>query len=196
MPAPEFAILGPLEVRRDGGLVDVRGGLPRALLLVLLVHANERVASERLIDELWGETPPADAANALQVHVSRVRRALGAADALITVAGGYRLRVDPGALDATLFEAELEAARVALAAGMAREAEATLNQALARWRGPALADCTYHAFAQGEIARLEELRLSALEELMEAQLAQDRRRSPSSSSSSPSIRCASGCGGS
>lgn len=173
--APEFAILGSLEIRRGGELVDLRGGKPRALLLMLLLRANETVPSELLIDQLWGEERAPGGANALQVHISRLRRALGTPDLLVTVPGGYRLDVAPGTVDAAQFELELEVARTSLGAGLAQEAEAMLDQALARWRGPALADCAYHLFAQAEIARLEELRLTALEELMEAQLTQGRR---------------------
>jgi DNA-binding SARP family transcriptional activator len=168
-----FALLGPLEVRRDGEVVPVVRGRQRALLTMLLLRANETVSADRLIEQLWGDTVPADATNALQVHVSRLRRALGAG-ALITRAAGYQLRVEPGALDAEIFEAGAEDGRRALAAGRPLEAADTLRQALGLWRGSAIADCEYHSFAQADIARLEELRLAAHEELMDAELALGR----------------------
>ena len=160
---------------------------------MLLLRANETVSADRLIEQLWGDAVPADATNALQVHVSRLRRALGAG-ALITTAAGYHLRVEPGALDAETFEAGAEDGRRALAAGRPLEAADALRQALGLWRGSAVADCAYDAFAQADIARLEELRLAA------ARGAHGRGagagavpRAPSSSGWSESTRCASGC---
>jgi DNA-binding SARP family transcriptional activator len=172
----QFQILGPLEVRRQGSPVAVGAAKQRALLAILLVHANELVSSDRLIDELWPQ-PPETAANTLQVYVGKLRKALepgrarGApAEVLITRAPGYMLRVEAGQLDAERFESLLADGSRAREAGESPTAAELLRDALALWRGDALADFIYEPFAQGEIARLEELRLSALEERIEADL--------------------------
>ncbi len=167
----EFAILGPLEVRREGRALVLGRGHQRRLLAMLVVRANAFVSTDRLMEQLWGEQVPVDAANALQVHVSRLRRALAADGALETGSAGYRLLVAAGALDAARFEAMVEDGRDARAAGRLSDAAAVLREAMGLWRGAALADCAYDAFAQPEIARLEELRLAAFEELMEVELA-------------------------
>src|SRR2546425_6221206 len=165
----DFRILGPLEVLSDGEVLDLGGRKQRGLLAVLLVHANEVVSSDRLIDELWGEDVPPTAAKTVQVFVSRLRKALGD-DVLVTRAPGYLLRVDPGSLDLQRFEELLAQAG---AAG-ARDASAALQEALALWRGSPLADFSYEPFAQAEIARLQELQLVALEARIEADLAVGR----------------------
>ena len=172
----EFRILGPLEVSDGDRLLRLSGARQKALLALLLLHANEVVSSDRLIDELWGEEPPEKAANALQARVSQLRRALGrsGSEALVTRAPGYLLEVGPGELDAERFEQLAREGRRALAQGDAAGAAALLVAALALWRGPALADFAYEPFAQGEIARLEEARLAALEERLEADLALGR----------------------
>jgi DNA-binding SARP family transcriptional activator len=176
----EFRILGPLEVRRGGTQVALGAAKQRALLAILLVHANELVASDRLIEELWPK-PPETAANTLQVYVGKLRKALeperarGApGEVLVTRAPGYVLRVGPGELDADRFERLLTQGRAANEADDPATAAARLHQALELWRGPALADFTYDPFAQAEIARLEELRLDALEERVRADLALGR----------------------
>jgi DNA-binding SARP family transcriptional activator len=146
------------------------GGIKqRSLLAVLLLHANEVVSADRLIDELWGEAPPATAAKSVQVHVSRLRKELGDRR-LATRPPGYVLHVEPSELDLARFERLLGDARSA-DSGSAGE---KLREALALWRGPALADLAYEPFAQGEIARLEELRWAALEQRIEADLAAGR----------------------
>jgi YVTN family beta-propeller protein len=165
----EFRILGPIEITEEDRPVVLGAAKQRALLAALLVHANEVVSSERLVDELWGERPPATAAKGLQVYVSQLRRLLGEGR-LETRGHGYVLRVEPGALDAERFQALLDEGREALAAGEAERASERLGRALAQWRGAALADVAYEQFAQAEIARLEELRLIALEERIEADL--------------------------
>ena len=176
MTTMQFQILGPLEVRRQGRQVALGAAKQRALLAILLVHANELVSSDRLIDELWPQ-PPETAANTLQVYVGKLRKALepgrarGApAEVLITRAPGYMLRVEAGQLDAERFESLLADGSRAREAGESPAAAELLREALALWRGDALADFIYEPFAQGEIARLEELRLSALEERIEADL--------------------------
>jgi DNA-binding SARP family transcriptional activator len=138
----------------------------RSLLAVLLLHANEVVAADRLIAELWGESPPATVAKSVQSYVMRLRRELGAAR-LTTRPPGYVLNVSPGELDLAVFERLCAEAR---RAEPARAAE-KLREALALWRGPPLADLAYEPFAQSEIARLEELRLAVLEERIDADLA-------------------------
>ena len=163
----EFWILGPLEVAGDDGPLELPAGKPRALLAVLLLGRGEVVSVDRLVDELWGERPPPTAAKNVQGYVARLRRVLGDG-ALLTQAPGYALRVD--ALDATRFQALVEEARHEEPAAAA----ARLEEALALWRGPPLADFAYEPFAQDEIRRLEELRLSALEDRIEADLALGR----------------------
>lgn len=150
----EFRILGSLEVV-DGGRPLLLRGRPRTLLAFFLLHPNEVVSSERLIDTLWGERPPETAQAALQVYVSKLRKALGAGR-IETCSPGYRFRLEPRELDAARFEA--------------LAAEGRVSEALALWRGPALAEYRYEEWAQGETARLEELRLSALDERIEAEL--------------------------
>jgi DNA-binding SARP family transcriptional activator len=140
------------------------------VLAVLLLNANQSVTTEQLAVALWGEDARAGAANTVQVHVSRLRKALGNTDALVTTPAGYRLDLDPGDLDADAFERGLADGRAELGAGRAEDAAAALQDALALWRGRPLDDLAYAPFAQPEIARLEDLRLSALELLFEAKL--------------------------
>jgi DNA-binding SARP family transcriptional activator len=170
----EFRILGPLEVRAAGHAVPVPGAKPRAVLAMLLLHANRPVGADRIAQALWGEDAPAAAANTVQVHVSRLRKALGEELALATTAAGYELRVEDGQLDAARLEAGLASGRAELAAGRFDRAAAALEAALAEWRGPPLADLAGVPFAERERARLEELRVAAFEELMEARLALGR----------------------
>src|SRR5215213_5110838 len=127
----EFGILGPLEVRREGCLVAIGGPKPRAVLAVLLLRANEPVSAERLALALWGEDAPLGAAKTVQVHVSRLRKALGDPDVVATTPAGYRLRVRPGELDLERFERHIVEGREALVAGRAEEAAAVLRDALA-----------------------------------------------------------------
>ncbi len=166
----EFRVLGPLEVWDGERPLPLGGAKQRGVLALLLLDANRVVAAERLIDELWGESPPETAATGLQVYVSRLRKVLQP-ETLVTQPPGYVLRVEPDQIDAYRFEQLLAAARDARAGGEVRRASALLEEALALWRGPALADFAYEPFAQPEIARLEELRLVAREERIEARLA-------------------------
>ncbi|MGH2881537.1 MAG: AfsR/SARP family transcriptional regulator, partial [Solirubrobacteraceae bacterium] len=153
------------------------GDRQQAVLAVLLLHANEVVSADVLIDELWGERPPPSALNALHVNVSRLRRALGvngdpqSDSALATRGRGYVLRVEPGELDVDRFRCLLEQGRERLAAGDASQAAGTLRSALAMWRGAPLADFSDMPSARPAVAELEELRLEALEERVEADLA-------------------------
>ena len=178
----EYRILGPFEVSENGREIEIGGPKQRALLAVLLLHANEVVSPDVLIEELWGETPPATAVKTLQAHVSRLRRALnGDGDAsthgtgvLRTSGRGYVLNVERDQLDADRVRDMLEQARRARGEGKHEQAAQELRRALALWRGPALVDFAYESFAQAEIARLEELQLAALEERIEADLALGR----------------------
>ena len=172
----DFRILGPLEALDRGERVALGGSKRRAVLALLLLHANETVSSERLIDELWGEGPPATAAKTLQAHVSRLRKALagGADGPIVTHGHGYELRVGPDDVDSHRFERLLGEARAELAEGRPAGASRVLESALALWRGPPLADLAYEPFAQAEIARLEDLRVAAQELLVEASLALGR----------------------
>jgi len=176
----DFRILGPLAVADNGREPVIASGKQRALLAILLLHANEVVSSDRLIEELWGEQPPASAAKSLQVHISRLRRALGGergdgADSVVVTRGrGYLVRVGPGELDLERFEHLLEEGSGALADSAPERALALLREALGLWRGPPLAEFAYDSFAQRQIARLEELRLTAVEQRVEAELALGR----------------------
>ena len=164
-----FSILGPLEVT-DGERTLALGGVKQRLLLaVLLLHANRVVTPDQLRAELWGETPPATASKSIQIYVSRNRKELGL-DRLVTRAPGYLLRVEDDELDATVFERLLAEARSAEPERAAQK----LREALALWRGPALADLGYESAVQAEIQRLEELRLTAGEERIDADLAAGR----------------------
>jgi predicted ATPase/DNA-binding SARP family transcriptional activator len=176
----EFRILGPLEVLDEGRRVALGGSKPRALLALLLLHPGETLGTERLIDELWGERPPATAAKSLRVHVSRLRRALAAAPAaelgelVVTRGHGYQLMLDPDCLDAYRFERLLAEGRRELAAGRPGRAASALEEALSLWRGRPLDDLAYEPFAQRAIALLEDLHVAATEELVEARLALGR----------------------
>ena len=165
----KFRILGPLEVSDGSGQVFLGGGKPRALLAVLLLHPNEVVSTDRLIDELWGEDSPERAAAALRVNVSRLRKALPQ-DVLATKSPGYVIRVEPEELDLHSFERLVDEGRSLLARGLPADASERLRVALSLWRGPPLADFAYESFAQTAIARLEEIRLAAVELRIDADL--------------------------
>jgi len=161
----QFRILGPLEVERDGELVRLGGKKQRALLALLLVHAGELMSADRLVDELWGEQPPRTALTSLQNNISQLRKALGA-EVVATQTPGYVLKVDDSGLDALRFERLVAQAKERQPRDRAR----VIREALAMWRGPPLADFAYEGFAQGAIHRLEELRLVALEDRIDADL--------------------------
>ena len=165
----EYRILGPLEASVDGRPLGLGGARQRALLAILLTRANEVVSSDRLIEELWGGRPPETAANAVQGYVYQLRKILGA-DAIATRANGYAIAVGDDGLDLHRLERLMDEGREALESGNAAHAASVLRDALALWRGRPLADFEFEPFAQAEIARLEELRLAALERRMEADL--------------------------
>jgi DNA-binding SARP family transcriptional activator len=164
----EYRVLGSLEVRRGDAPLPLGGPKQRALLALLLVNANRVVARDRLIDELWGESPPDTAVKTSQVYVSRLRKLLPEG-ALLTRPPGYLLAVDPGALDLARFEQLVTEARGAATSRASR----LLREALGLWRGPALAEFD-EPFAQVEGRRLGDLHLAALEERIDAELALGR----------------------
>jgi WD40 repeat protein/DNA-binding SARP family transcriptional activator len=174
--AIDFRILGPIEAADDGAPIKLGGPKQRAVLTILLLQANRVVAVEQIADGLYGEAVPATAVAQVRDHVSQLRKLLGprqddgGGSMLETHAPGYLLRVGPGQLDAFRFEAMTEQAFGALGRGEVDAAAALLREALALWRGPPLADFVYEPFAQAAIARLEELRLGAVERRIEADL--------------------------
>jgi DNA-binding SARP family transcriptional activator len=168
----DISVLGPLEVRVGGQALPVQGRRQKALFGLLLLSANLVIPTETLLEELWGEEQPASGATALQVRISQLRRALGPAGVAIeTRTPGYAMRVAPEQVDSQRFERALAEGAALLADARPLDAAGRLREALALWRGPALADLAFERFAQAEIARLEELRLLALEERAEADLA-------------------------
>ncbi|NNC93395.1 MAG: AfsR/SARP family transcriptional regulator, partial [Acidimicrobiia bacterium] len=175
----EFRILGPLEVSDSGHLIELTAPKQRALLAVLLLSPGRVVSADRLIDELWGDDAPAGGAKTLRYHVSKLRDALepgrhsGSEGIIVTRAPGYALDVSLDAIDAARFESLVRDARRFLSADPVY-ASTQLQEALALWRGPALADFFDAPFAQLEIARLDELRLSVLEDRLDTDLALER----------------------
>jgi DNA-binding SARP family transcriptional activator len=165
----EFRILGPLEVSAGPEPVAIHGRKQRALLTVLLLNANKVVSTDRLVNDLWGEKPPPTATASLQNAVSALRKVLGD-DVLFTRPPGYVLSVDPAQLDLARFERLVADARALPAENRA----AALRDALALWRGPPLAEFEYEAFAHDEIRRLEELRLTTVEDRIDADLERGR----------------------
>jgi YVTN family beta-propeller protein len=165
----EFRVLGPISASRDGEDVALGGRKPRALLAMLLLAANAPVSRDRLIDGLWGE-PRGSVAHSVEDYVSRLRKVIGS-ERLQRRPPGYLLSVEPGELDLERFENLVEAGGGALARGDAREASELLRAALAEWRGPALADVLDEPFAASAARDLEERRLLALEQRLEADLA-------------------------
>jgi DNA-binding SARP family transcriptional activator/DNA-binding CsgD family transcriptional regulator len=176
----DFRILGPLEVLDEGHAITLGGRRQRALLALLLLHANETLSTDRLIDELWGERPPTNAAKTVQMQISRLRKALGweagkgSAGLVVTRGSGYQLRLDPERLDAHRFQRLAAEGRGELARGHPERAVLALERALALWRGAPLQELAYEPFAQREVARLDDLQVAALEQLVEAKLALGR----------------------
>ena len=162
----DFRLLGPLEVAGDEGPLALGGIKQRSLLAMLLLHANQVVSTDRLIDALWGASPPFTCGKSIQVYVSRLRKVM-ADNRLVTQAPGYVVYADEAELDLARFEQLVAEARRA----PPERASAKLREALALWRGPPLADLAYEQFAQAEIARLEEMRLGAVEQRVESDLA-------------------------
>ena len=181
MGSAEFGILGALEVSRSGCAVPLGGPRQRAVLALLLLEANRVVSMDRLAEEVWGGHPPEGWATTLQTYVFHLRQALdpgrargAAGNVLVTRGRGYLLRADREHLDAAVFQDGFTAGRAALDAGRYAEAAQTLRQALGLWRSGVLADLADYAFTRPEAARLEELRLAALEARIDADLALGR----------------------
>jgi predicted ATPase/DNA-binding SARP family transcriptional activator len=169
----QFSLLGPLSLRTDGEAIELGGQKRRALLAVLLLEANSVVSRDRLIDALWGEQPPETARNTIQVYISQLRKLLPEG-ALETASPGYRLVIEPESVDLFEFIRLSEEGRTALETGDAAGGAGSLRAGLALWRGAPLADLAWEPFAQAEIVRLEELRLAALEDRIDADLALGR----------------------
>src|SRR5215471_1410887 len=169
----EYRILGPLEVVEDGELVALGTVKERLVLAVLLLHANEFVSRERLIDEVWGEAPPPTARQAVNVYLSKLRKALGGAgdDPIATASGGYRLHVESARLDANRMKLLVAAARDCVSKGDLENAAERFQEALSLWRGPTLAGLKLESRGRDEVAELDELRLAALIERIDCDLA-------------------------
>jgi DNA-binding SARP family transcriptional activator len=165
-------LLGPIEAERDGVAVNLGGPKPRALLTALALDLGHVVSVDHLVEALWPGDAPDTAPHAVQVYVSQLRKALG--PVIATRPPGYVLELDPDDVDVHLFARLAEEGRGALRGDDPEAAETALREALALWRGPALADFVYEPFAQTEIARLEELRTVVVEERIEADLALGR----------------------
>jgi predicted ATPase/DNA-binding SARP family transcriptional activator len=181
--ALDFRILGPLEVASEAQVLALGGTRRQAVLARLLLSRNERVSADGLIEEIWGGSAPAAAAKSLQMHVVRLRQALAVpggqpGDTVVqTLPGGYRIQAPRGTLDRDRFEDGLADGRRLLGAGQPVEAAERLRSALAQWRGPALGDLADEGFARLEATRLDALRVEAIEDRIEADLAAGRHRS-------------------
>lgn len=178
----EYRVLGPLQVLRHGEPVALEAPRRRALLALFLIHANEPLSTDRIIDEIWGNDPPGGGVKTLQVHVANLRKVLEpgrrkgeAALTLVTEHGGYSLRVASEAIDAGRLEKAVDAARGLMPGEPERTAD-VLARALEEWRGRPYEDFAYERFAQTEIKRLDELRMIAIEDRIEADLALGRHR--------------------
>jgi DNA-binding SARP family transcriptional activator/DNA-binding beta-propeller fold protein YncE len=169
----DFRILGPLEVADGHRAIPFDAPKQRTLLGVLLLHPDEVVSSERLIDELWGERPPTTAVKVVQNYVSQLRRAIGP-EMIVTRPPGYLLRIDGHALDAKRFRRLTSEGRSLAASGKQARAAALYGEAIALWRGPPLADVVFESFARNEAERLEEERLGALMDRVDCELALGR----------------------
>src|SRR5438132_5290505 len=174
----DYRILGSVEVREGSRSLPLGGGKQRAVLALLLLDVNRVVSTDRLIEDLWPQRPPGKPQTAVQGYVSELRKLLEPSGApfqvVVTEGSGYMLRLEPEQLDVLRFERLLAEGREDLVEGRSESAAERLREALSLWRGPALAEFTYEAWAQGTIARLEELRLAGLEERIEADLALGR----------------------
>jgi len=173
----EFQILGPLEVLESGRPLALGRLKERMVLAVLLLHANEFVSRDRLIDELWGAAPPPTARKAVNVYVSKLRKALtvDGHDPIATADGGYRLVVGSDSLDADQMRTLVTEARERMADGESESASRLLQEALAFWRGPTLAGLALESFGRDEVAQLDELRLAVLMDRIDCDLAEGRQ---------------------
>jgi DNA-binding SARP family transcriptional activator len=170
----EFRILGPLEVVAEDGPIGLAGPKQRATLAILLLNANRVVSVEQLADDLYSGAAPVTAVTQVQRQISELRKALGSASAIETRSPGYLIRLSAGQLDLDSFQRRAEEAGRALARGDPQSASDLVRNALDLWRGAPLADFAYESFAQTSIQRLEELRLAAVEQRIDAELALGR----------------------
>jgi DNA-binding SARP family transcriptional activator/ABC-type transport system substrate-binding protein len=173
----EFLVLGPLEVRDGDRMLPLGGAKQRAALAILLLHHDQVVSRDRLVDGIWGDTPPASAGHTLETYISRLRKALhqdGHPERLLTRPPGYLLRVDNDELDLQRLEALIDQGRRSLAADDPEAASEALTQALGLFRGAPLEDLAYAPFATAELGRLDDLRAAALEQRIDADLALGR----------------------
>jgi DNA-binding SARP family transcriptional activator len=172
----EDRILGPVEVLEEGRPLDIGRLKERVVLAVLLLHANEFVSRERLIDELWGSSPPVTARKAVNVYISQLRKTLtrDGHDPIATVEGGYKLVVDPDLVDADRVRRLVASAREQMAAGESEAASELLHEALSLWRGPTLAGLLLESFGRDEVEQLDELRLSVRMDRIDCDLALGR----------------------
>jgi DNA-binding SARP family transcriptional activator len=169
-------MLGPLEVVADGEPVAFGTLKERLVLSVLLLHANEFVSRERLIDDLWGEAPPPTARQAVNVYISKLRKTLGCAgdDPIATADGGYRLNLEPEMLDASRMRALVAAGRRCVTEGELETAAQRFREALSLWRGPTLAGLQLESRGRDEVAQLDELRLAVVMDAIDCELALGR----------------------
>ncbi|HZD22932.1 MAG TPA: AfsR/SARP family transcriptional regulator, partial [Acidimicrobiia bacterium] len=167
----QFLLLGHLEVASADRYLSIGGPKQRALLTALLLNRNQFVSADRLIEAIWGDHPPPSAAHALEVYASEIRRLLGDTDRLIHEQGAYKLRVEDGERDIDHLEKLMLQGRSARSAGKMVEARTAFGRALDLWRGDLLDGLTDISFMRGEAERLTELRLEAIEEKVEADLA-------------------------
>ena len=172
----EFRVLGPLEVVGDAGSIRLGGPKQRATLAILLLRANTVVSVDQLADDLYAGAAPVTAVTQVQRQISDLRKALHSPSVIETRSPGYVIRLSPEQLDLDRFASRTEEASQALDRGEAERAADLLRQALALWRGNPLADLEYESFARSSVERLEEMRLAALEQLIEAELALGRHR--------------------
>ncbi|GAA3474492.1 hypothetical protein GCM10018965_090450 [Nonomuraea roseola] len=170
MSAMEFRILGALDVIKDDRPLTVRSGKQQALLALLLCQAGKVVRSDALVDALWGDEAGEQGVKRLRLHLHRLRRTLGSAEAIVHRAQGYALDIPTGSLDAHRFESLAHQGRQALASGLVERASDLLHTALALWRGPALSGLEGPPLLNQEATRLNEERLSALGDCMDADL--------------------------
>ena len=166
----DLRLLGPLQAFENGRAVSVGRGRESALLALLAIHANEALATDRIVDELWGESAPENATKSVQIYVSRLRKSLGN-ERIETTAGGYLLRLGADELDSARFEHLATTGRRQVEGGDVAVGERTLSEALDLWQGDALSDFRFASFAQDEIRRLEEVRANAVADRVDAELA-------------------------
>lgn len=166
----EFRILGALDVIKDDRPLTVRSGKQQALLALLLCQAGKVVRSDALVDALWGDEAGEQGVKRLRLHLHRLRRTLGSPEAIVHRAQGYALDIPTGSLDAHRFENLAHQGRQALASGLVERASDLLHTALALWRGPALSGLEGAPLLNQEATRLNEERLSALGDCMDADL--------------------------